>query len=206
MTFAEYLSKVVSSRTHLEARVSVATSNATTNGTCIANGTVTEYLPRKMSWRVLFEDGEQIDLNLKEVDAALDLYRRKGSIVDAYWRETEGEDAVTCIDLTQDDSDCLAKSADECKPKEKRVKTKPDKCKSSEQVYYTDEFFKYAALCGESAARQYYGAWSPPEGTPNPYGNASPEAAAAAVAAARQHYGASSASLKKRDLPTGVKK
>lgn len=55
---------------------------------------------------------------------------------------------------------------------------------SGANAQYHDDFFRYAAHYGESAARQYYGAWSPPEGTPNPYGNASPEAAAAAVAAA----------------------
>lgn len=47
---------------------------------------------------------------------------------------------------------------------------------------YYDAFFRYAAYYGEDAARKYYGAWSPPAGTPNPYGNASPDAAAAAVA------------------------
>lgn len=59
---------------------------------------------------------------------------------------------------------------------------------------YYDDFFRYAAHYGESAARQYYGAWSPPEGTPNPYGNASPEAAAAAVAAASKGGDAAAAS------------
>ena len=35
---------------------------------------------------------------------------------------------------------------------------------------YTEPFFRYAYYYGEDAARQYYGAWSPPVGTPNPYG------------------------------------
>jgi far upstream element-binding protein len=35
---------------------------------------------------------------------------------------------------------------------------------------YTEPFFRYAYYYGEDAARQYYGAWSPPIGTPNPYG------------------------------------
>jgi far upstream element-binding protein len=35
---------------------------------------------------------------------------------------------------------------------------------------YTEPFFRYAYYYGEEAARQYYGAWSPPVGTPNPYG------------------------------------
>lgn len=35
---------------------------------------------------------------------------------------------------------------------------------------YYEQFFRYAYYYGEQAARQHYGAWSPPEGTPNPYG------------------------------------
>lgn len=35
---------------------------------------------------------------------------------------------------------------------------------------YHEEFFRYAYYYGEEAARAYYGAWSPPLGTPNPYG------------------------------------
>ena len=35
---------------------------------------------------------------------------------------------------------------------------------------YYEEFFRYSYYYGEPAARQYYGAWSPPPGTPNPYG------------------------------------
>lgn len=39
----------------------------------------------------------------------------------------------------------------------------------SPDAYY-DAFFQYAYHYGEDKARQYYGAWSPPVGTPNPYG------------------------------------
>lgn len=35
---------------------------------------------------------------------------------------------------------------------------------------YYEDFFRYAYYYGEEAARQQYGAWAPPEGTPNPYG------------------------------------
>jgi len=35
---------------------------------------------------------------------------------------------------------------------------------------YYDDFFRYSYHYGEDAARQYYGAWSPPVGTANPYG------------------------------------
>lgn len=35
---------------------------------------------------------------------------------------------------------------------------------------YHEQFFRYAYYYGEEAARTYYGAWSPPAGTPNPYG------------------------------------
>jgi far upstream element-binding protein len=35
---------------------------------------------------------------------------------------------------------------------------------------YYEEFFRYSYYYGEDAARQHYGAWSPPVGTPNPYG------------------------------------
>lgn len=35
---------------------------------------------------------------------------------------------------------------------------------------YQEHFFRYAYYYGEEAARQYYGAWAPAEGTPNPYG------------------------------------
>lgn len=35
---------------------------------------------------------------------------------------------------------------------------------------YYEQFFRYEYYYGTEAARQYYGAWSPPVGTPNPYG------------------------------------
>ncbi len=35
--------------------------------------------------------------------------------------------------------------------------------------YYPD-FWNYASMYGEEAARQYYGSWSPPVGTPPPPG------------------------------------
>jgi len=35
---------------------------------------------------------------------------------------------------------------------------------------YYEQFFRYAYYYGEEAARKYYDAWSPPAGTPNPYG------------------------------------
>lgn len=52
-------------------------------------------------------------------------------------------------------------------------------------TYYKD-FWQYAAYYGEAAARMYYGAWSPPEGTPPPEGItvASDSTNAAATAAA----------------------
>jgi far upstream element-binding protein len=40
---------------------------------------------------------------------------------------------------------------------------------ASQESYY-EQFFRYAYYYGEEAARSYYGAWSPPVGTPNPYG------------------------------------
>ncbi|CAJ1930533.1 unnamed protein product [Cylindrotheca closterium] len=35
---------------------------------------------------------------------------------------------------------------------------------------YYEQFFRYSYYYGEDAARKHYGAWSPPVGTPNPYG------------------------------------
>ena len=35
---------------------------------------------------------------------------------------------------------------------------------------YYEQFFRYAYYYGEEAARAYYKTWSPPIGTPNPYG------------------------------------
>ena len=51
--------------------------------------------------------------------------------------------------------------------------TTPAPAPSSEQQAadaYNEQFHRYAYYYGEPAARQYYGAWSPPVGTPNPYG------------------------------------
>jgi far upstream element-binding protein len=51
---------------------------------------------------------------------------------------------------------------------------------------YYEQFFRYAYYYGEDAARQYYGSWSPPVGTPNPYGvNPNPSPAPAADASAQ---------------------
>lgn len=36
---------------------------------------------------------------------------------------------------------------------------------------YYEQFFRYWYYYGEDAARKYYGVWSPPAGTPNPYGS-----------------------------------
>lgn len=41
---------------------------------------------------------------------------------------------------------------------------------------YYDDYWKYASYYGEAAARIYYGAWSPPEGTPPPPGTVLPAA------------------------------
>lgn len=59
---------------------------------------------------------------------------------------------------------------------------------------YYEQFFRYSYYYGEAAARQYYGAWSPPEGTPNPYGinpngiQPAPAPTPAAAAAPAQSY------------------
>jgi far upstream element-binding protein len=47
---------------------------------------------------------------------------------------------------------------------------------------YYEDFFRYASHYGEEAARKTYGAWAPPEGTPNPYG-VNPNLAAAPTSA-----------------------
>jgi len=49
---------------------------------------------------------------------------------------------------------------------------------SQDPTAYYDQFFRYALYYGEEAARKTYGAWAPPVGTPNPYGNASATAPA----------------------------
>lgn len=52
---------------------------------------------------------------------------------------------------------------------------------ASDQYY--EDFFRYEYYYGESAARERYGAWSPPVGTPNPYG-VNPDLAKGTAAAA----------------------
>merc|ERR1712025_636397 len=47
--------------------------------------------------------------------------------------------------------------------------TQEDQQHPAPDAYY-DAFFRYMYHYGEDAARKYYGAWSPPQGTPNPYG------------------------------------
>merc|ERR1712025_1127974 len=47
--------------------------------------------------------------------------------------------------------------------------TQEDQQHPAPDAYY-DAFFRYRYHYGEDAARKYYGAWSPPQGTPNPYG------------------------------------
>jgi len=47
--------------------------------------------------------------------------------------------------------------------------TQEDQQQPAADAYY-DAFFRYVYHYGEDAARKYYGAWSPPQGTPNPYG------------------------------------
>jgi len=51
---------------------------------------------------------------------------------------------------------------------------------SQDPTAYYDQFYRYALYYGEEAARKTYGAWAPPVGTPNPYGNAPATAPAAA--------------------------
>jgi far upstream element-binding protein len=52
---------------------------------------------------------------------------------------------------------------------------------------YYEQFFRYAYYYGEEAARSHYGAWSPPPGTPNPYGVNPNGITQAPTAAAEQH-------------------
>jgi len=53
--------------------------------------------------------------------------------------------------------------------------------------HFYDDFFRYAYHYGEDAARQYYGAWSPPVGSTNPYGTNPAASAGAAVAPKKEH-------------------
>ena len=73
----------------------------------------------------------------------------------------------------------------------------PAKDHNDPTAYYT-EFWQYATYYGEAAARAYYKAWSPPEGTPPPAGVVLPASASAtttptAAAAAHVSSGDSSA-------------
>ena len=67
--------------------------------------------------------------------------------------------------------------------------TSPSPAPLGADAYY-EQFHRYAYYYGDAAARQYYGAWSPPVGTPNPYGvnpngvTAPPDAASGPAAAA----------------------
>lgn len=58
---------------------------------------------------------------------------------------------------------------------------------------YYDAFYRYAIYYGEEAARQYYGAWSPPPGSKNPYANGGAGAAGAPAAGSPPSGQASSA-------------
>jgi len=44
-----------------------------------------------------------------------------------------------------------------------------DSSASQDPTAYYDAFWRYAHYYGDEAARKYYGAWSPPVGTPSPY-------------------------------------
>lgn len=56
---------------------------------------------------------------------------------------------------------------------------------ASTSTDHYEPFFRYAYYYGEETARAYYGAWSPPVGTPNPYG-VNPNLGTAPVAAQAQ--------------------
>lgn len=59
---------------------------------------------------------------------------------------------------------------------------------------YYDAFFRYSYHYGEEAARKYYGAWSPPAGTANPYGvNPNPTVAPTPAPASEQTRSANTA-------------
>jgi far upstream element-binding protein len=66
---------------------------------------------------------------------------------------------------------------------------------TSADAYY-EQFFRYSYYYGDDAARQYYGAWAPPVGTPNPYGinpSLQPAPTAAGVGAVAAGLGMASA-------------
>lgn len=62
----------------------------------------------------------------------------------------------------------------------------PEVAAPTDATAYYNDFWQYSTYYGEAAARVFYGAWSPPQGTPPPPGIvvASPEVAAANLAAA----------------------
>ena len=62
---------------------------------------------------------------------------------------------------------------------------------------YYDVFWQYASYYGEEAARQHYGAWSPPVGTPNPNTQASASAPTLAAPPAPAPASASATSQQK---------
>lgn len=69
-------------------------------------------------------------------------------------------------------------------------------------AYYND-FWIYTAYYGEAAARAYYGAWSPPEGTPAPATMPTASAPASASAAAVSQPAADTATATATTVASG---
>lgn len=70
----------------------------------------------------------------------------------------------------------------------------------SDPTAYYNDFWQYAAYYGEAAARVYYGAWSPPEGTQPPEGvTVAADPPGGAVAAAAQPAATAAASSSSAD-------
>ena len=65
-------------------------------------------------------------------------------------------------------------------------------------AYYND-FWTYASYYGEAAARAYYQAWSPPEGTAPPPGVVVPSAQSAADGTASSSIAATGASVSSQE-------
>jgi hypothetical protein len=63
-----------------------------------------------------------------------------------------------------------------------QANAQPSAAAAATSTDHYEPFFRYAYYYGEEAARAYYGAWSPPFGTPNPYG-VNPSLAATPAAA-----------------------
>jgi len=87
-----------------------------------------------------------------------------------------------------------------------------DPAQPAHDAYY-EVFWQYAAYYGEEAARKYYGAWSPPVGTPNPNAAAGVGASttqatapAAAASAAAQQTAQDSSVRKVSNLPAWMTK